>query len=126
MDEPGGGPTTLAKSQTTLEKRMRMGKLGQTVLTFVAEVQPNSIAGEKLRAVEANAQASRVVNPQRTGKPLSAASEQLNERLMELVPTLHFMSLTIFEDAHYDPLLVLEANFDGPPGPFWAQLEAAV
>ena len=25
----------------------------------------------------------------------------------------------------YDPIFVIEANFDGPPGPFWAQMEAA-
>jgi hypothetical protein len=46
--------------------------------------------------------------------------------MRQLVPTLHFMSISIFEDVHFDPLLVIEANFDGPPGPFWAQLEAAI
>ncbi len=28
------------------------------------------------------------------------------------------------ESSDYDALLVIEANFDGPPGPFWAQLQA--
>ncbi len=41
------------------------------------------------------------------------------------VPALHFLSLTAFPGFDYDPLFVIEANFDGPPGPFWAQLEAA-
>jgi len=33
------------------------------------------------------------------------------------------MSLSVFLDGHYDPIFVIEANFDGKPGPFWAQLE---
>jgi hypothetical protein len=41
------------------------------------------------------------------------------------VPSLHFMSMSVFESAIYDPIFVIEANFDGPPGPFWAQMEAA-
>ena len=39
-------------------------------------------------------------------------------------PTLHFLSMSVFPAAEYDPLFILEANFDGAPGPFWAQLEA--
>jgi hypothetical protein len=42
------------------------------------------------------------------------------------VPALHFMSLSVFPGFDYDPLFVIEANFDGRAGPFWAQLEAAI
>lgn len=42
------------------------------------------------------------------------------------IPVLHFMSLSLFPSYDYDPLFVIEANFDGDPGPFWAQLEAAI
>jgi hypothetical protein len=45
-------------------------------------------------------------------------------RITEQVPTLHFMSLSVFTAAEYDPLFILEANFDGTPGVFWGQLEA--
>jgi hypothetical protein len=45
--------------------------------------------------------------------------------LKQGVPSLHFMSMSVFESAIYDPIFVIEANFDGPPGPFWAQMEAA-
>lgn len=45
------------------------------------------------------------------------------ERLIRLLPSLHFMSMSVFPGAEYDPLFILEANFDGPPGPFWGQLE---
>ncbi|RYD47153.1 MAG: hypothetical protein EOP60_17945, partial [Sphingomonadales bacterium] len=37
---------------------------------------------------------------------------------LKLVPALHFMSLSVFPSAEFDPLFVLEANFDGAPGPF--------
>ena len=46
-------------------------------------------------------------------------------RLAAFVPSLHFMSMSVFPAAEYDPLFILEANFDGSPGPFWAHLEAA-
>jgi len=42
------------------------------------------------------------------------------------VPALHFLSLSVFPGFDYDPLFVIEANFDGRPGPFWSQLEAAI
>ncbi|KRC80110.1 hypothetical protein [Sphingomonas sp. Root241] len=42
------------------------------------------------------------------------------------VPALHFMSLSVFPGFDYDPLFVIEANFDGPAGSFWAQLESAI
>ena len=42
------------------------------------------------------------------------------------VPAVHFMSLSVFPGFDYDPLFVIEANFDGLPGPFWGQLEAAM
>ncbi len=47
-------------------------------------------------------------------------------RLKAGVPTLHFMSISMFSSADYDPLFVIEANFDGSPGVFWAQLEATL
>jgi len=42
------------------------------------------------------------------------------------VPALHFLSLSVFPGFDYDPLFVIEANFDGARGPFWSQLEAAI
>jgi hypothetical protein len=51
--------------------------------------------------------------------------------LKQAIPTLHFLSIVAFDaragvaDAYPPerPLLVLEANFDGAAGPFWATLE---
>jgi membrane protein implicated in regulation of membrane protease activity len=45
-------------------------------------------------------------------------------RITEGVPTLHFMSLSVFTSPEYDPIFILEANFDGSPGVFWGQIEA--
>lgn len=47
-------------------------------------------------------------------------------QFLTLVPAVHFLSLSVFPGFDYDPLFVIEANFDGAPGPFWAQLEAAI
>jgi hypothetical protein len=45
-------------------------------------------------------------------------------RIVRFVPVLHFMSMSVFPAAAYDPLFILEANFDGVPGPFWGQIES--
>lgn len=45
---------------------------------------------------------------------------------MAEVPSVHFLSLNVFPGADYDPLFVLEANFDGPSGVFWGQLAAVM
>ena len=46
-------------------------------------------------------------------------------RVIRDIPTLHFMSMSVFITADYDPTFILEANMDGPPGVFWGQIEAA-
>jgi hypothetical protein len=47
-------------------------------------------------------------------------------RIIREVPSAHFLSMSLFAHAAYDPFLIIEANFDGEPGPFWAQFEAAI
>src|SRR5579859_729367 len=47
-------------------------------------------------------------------------------QLQREVPSLHFMSMSVFPTPEFDPMFILEANIDGPPGVFWAQLEAAL
>ncbi|MFZ0840153.1 MAG: hypothetical protein WAM77_22030, partial [Xanthobacteraceae bacterium] len=83
----------------------------QTILTVVLEVEPAS-SGRLNALVE-----------QLTAKEES--TDPMYGRLRAAVPVLHFMSMTVFAGDQYDPVFVLEANFDGAPGPFWAQLEAA-
>lgn len=87
-----------------------------TTLSVVIEVIPASTAVvikllEKLRAAQEQ-------TPQ--------ATDQSYDRLRNAVPMLHFMSITVAPDALYDPLLVLEVNFDGEESLFWDTLEAAI
>lgn len=87
----------------------------QTILAVVLEVRPESCA--RLAGL------IRALRTRLEGPSAGIAKFAL---LRDGVPALHFLSMSIFRDEHYDPLFTLEANFDGPPGPFWAQLEAAV
>src|SRR4051794_2170746 len=89
--------------------------MNQTVLSVVLEVEPASV-GLLSKLIEQLKASEDVQLPGDTERYLY---------LKESVPSLHFMSMSVFEDPHYDPLFVVEANFDGRPGPFWAQLEAA-
>ena len=89
--------------------------MSQTILSVVLEADPASVGRlsklvEELRAYED------VQLPGQTERYV---------HLKESVPALHFMSMSVFEGADYDPIFVIEANFDGSPGPFWGQLEAA-
>ena len=45
-------------------------------------------------------------------------------RLREQVPTLHFMSMSVFNSVSYDPIFIIEANFDGDASVFWGEIEA--
>ncbi len=84
----------------------------QTVLSVVIEVQPPSAQLLREHVVRL--------------RDAEEASTPKYSRLRQAVPALHFMSLTVSPDDAYDPAFVLEANFDGPPRPFWAQIEAAL
>jgi hypothetical protein len=86
----------------------------QTILSVVLEVNPES-AGTLSLIIEDLKQ--REENP---GQGMA----QSYDGLKASVPLLHFMSMSVFLSADFDPIFVLEANFDGEPGPFWAQLEA--
>src|SRR4051812_26112694 len=89
--------------------------MSQTVLSVVLEVEPASV-GLLSKLIEQLKASEDVQLPGDTERYLY---------LKESVPSLHFISMSVFEDPHYDPVFVIEANFDGPPGPFWVQLEAA-
>lgn len=86
--------------------------MAQTVLSFVAEVAPPS--------------AERLIGLIGALKAAEEATTPKYDRLARAVPLLHFMSMTVAGDDQYDPVFVLEANFDGAPAPFWALLEAAI
>ena len=85
----------------------------QTTLSVALEVKPESCAhlAQRLDALRQ--------------KPSRAAPASIGPYadFLAAIPALHFMSLSIFRGYDFDPLFIIEANFDGAPGPFWAQLE---
>src|SRR2546422_4442662 len=90
--------------------------MSQTILSVVLEVEPES-AGRLAGLIQDLKRDEEVPRP---------GAAELYVRLKEGVPSLHFMSMSVFQDAQYDPIFVIEVNFDGRPGPFWAQLEATL
>ena len=86
----------------------------QTILSVVLEVVPESV--DRLSGIIEQIKIDEDVLRPGDTEPYS--------RLKWCVPTLHFMSMSVFQDGHYDPIFVIEVNFDGPPGPFWGQFEA--
>jgi hypothetical protein len=88
----------------------------QTTLSVVLEAQPQSV----------RLLADLIDNLRMKEESADSGYDRQYGRLMERVPALHFISISIFPCGEYDPVFVIEANFDGAPGPFWAQVEAAL
>jgi hypothetical protein len=86
----------------------------QTILSVVLDVEPQSA---KLLA--------QLIEDFKAAQEPPGTTEWWYSELKKRVPSLHFMSMSVFESSAFDPIFVIEANFDGPPGPFWAQMEAA-
>ena len=86
----------------------------QTIATLSADVQPRSLAA--LRDCIAQLKAAVEGMPGR-GNGYTAFGAR--------IPRLHFVSIMVFEDAHYDPLLTIELNIDGDLASFLPQLEIA-
>lgn len=88
----------------------------QTTLSVALEVKPESY--DHLSTLLDRLRAKRTTDPSGGEGPFAD--------FLTRVPALHFMSLSVYPGFDYDPLFVIEANFDGAPGPFWAQLESAI
>jgi len=88
----------------------------QTTLSVALEVEPVSV--DRLSALIDSVKCQEE-------DPASGYAEKYG-RLQAGVPVLHFMSMSVFPSADYDPIFVIEANFDGPPGVFWGQMEATL
>jgi len=86
--------------------------LVQTTLSVVFEIEPQTAPLARSVLAAMNAREAAGANPDAT--------------LRRQIPSLHFMSMTVFDDDQYDPVVVLEANFDGAPSGFWPNLEAAI
>jgi hypothetical protein len=45
---------------------------------------------------------------------------------LQKIPQLHFMSMQIFDDPHFDPLYIFENNFDGASATYWPDVLAMI
>lgn len=88
----------------------------QTTLSVPLDVKP-----ESARRLEELVEAFRKKEDSNFG-----ATEANFGRLINGIPTLHFMSISIFCDPSYDPIFIVEINCDDTPGPFWAALDRLV
>lgn len=86
--------------------------MAQSICSVVLDVRPQSadLLRDRIRAMKVRLE----------------GVEPKYDSFRKAVPSLHFMSLTVCDDPQYDPVFVVEINFDGAPGPFWGQLEAAM
>jgi hypothetical protein len=78
-----------------------------TIVDVILEANPNSfdLLRERVHAL------SLKEDPKIPGTPSFVRLKQISQ--------LHFMSLEIFQDRHFDPLLVFENNFDGDSDSYW-------
>jgi len=88
----------------------------QTTLSVTLEVKPESTGS-------LTAQIDRLHD--RSANPAAGGPQDFGW-FMQGVPSVHFLSMNVFPGSDYDPLFVLEANFDGEPSVFWGQLEAVM
>ncbi len=81
-----------------------------SIVDIVLEANPNSfkLLGDRVRALALKE------DPKAPGAILFPRLSQIGQ--------LHFMSLQIFEDKHFDPLLVFENNFDGDSESYWGDV----
>lgn len=85
----------------------------QTILSVVLDVDPQS-AGHLSDLID------------EFKRQQEEAGAETYGRLKDGVPSLHFLSMSVFPGAHYDPIFVIEANFDGSPDAFWGHVEATL
>src|SRR5882762_6120747 len=78
-----------------------------TIVDVILEVDPDSVEvmRQRIRAV-------------------TNLNGALSFARLEKISQLHFMSMQIFEDDSFDPLLVFENNFDGTPDTYWPSVLA--
>jgi hypothetical protein len=87
----------------------------QTTLCIPLDVKPESCS-----------RLSALINEIRIREDKSRPDQENFARIIANVPALHFLSMSVFAADEYDPMFILEANFDGPVGVFWGQMEATL
>ena len=91
----------------------------QSLCTISLDVQPSNLEALRRCIVDLDI---RVKKPSTANGGGNGSFEQLSKE----VPDLHFMSIMLFEDERYDPLVTIELNIDGDIATFLPQLEIPV
>jgi len=86
----------------------------QTILSVVLDVDPHSVR-----------HLSDLIDDFKRQQEGEAGAESY-VRLKDGLPSLHFLSMSVFQSADYDPIFVIEANFDGSRDDFWRHFEATL
>lgn len=85
-----------------------------TIVDIIVEANPTSLDVLKTRI----AALEQSENPPTQNVPRFVRLKKIEH--------LHFMSIQIFEDQHFDPLLVFENNYDGGTGQYWKSVENCI
>ena len=95
----------------------------QSLCTITLEVHPQNLKALHDCILELDKTVGK-----RSDKDHSDTDRSMNPytKLAKEVPGLHFMSIMIFEDERYDPLVTIELNVDGDIGTFLPQIEVPV
>ena len=95
----------------------------QSLCTITLEVQPQNLKALQECILELDRTVKKPPD-----KDVSDTDRSVNPyaKLAKEVPGLHFMSIMIFEDERYDPLVTIELNIDGDIGTFLPQIEVPV
>ncbi len=94
---------------------------GIGIRTIAVEIEPLQL--ERAQAMFSDSDRSAPFFFNGTVNYTENGTETMQGRIHRMLPNLHFMSFLIFKEPHYDPLLIVEFNYDGNPGQFWAAVE---
>lgn len=106
---PEGRTLFALRAQT--QDRAAARVLRQSITSLALEVRPELADVLRARVDDLN-------EAQERGSP--------EHNLIQRIPVLHFLSMTVFPGRHHDPVLVIEANVDGPADHIWFALEAVI
>ena len=97
---------------------------GIGIRTIAVEIEPLQL--ERAQAMFSDSDRSAPFFFDGTVEYANSGVETIQGRIHRLLPNLHFISFLIFKQPHYDPLLIVELNFDGEPGQFWPTIEDCI
>jgi len=97
---------------------------GIGIRTIAVEIEPLQLGRAQAMFSDSDRSAPFFFNG--TVKNAIDGDETVQGCIHRMLPNLHFMSFLIFQEPHYDPLLIIEINYDGDPGQLWTAIEDCI